>query len=190
MMRMPRHPNKAVGSTRGWGSGPAVNTLRRSSQLSYTPSPADAEADLSASSPDTNKRAEGRARIAGRNGGTLTPFQPGDRHMAGFNKSANLGETLRLARKHSPDAMRTLIRNLDHEDGRIATMSASLILERAWGKPREMKPEEQKVNIDLSKLSSAELALLMKLVESGRLQAEPETSDQSSPPVIDAEPSQ
>jgi hypothetical protein len=47
--------------------------------------------------------------------------------------------------------MMTLIRNLNHEDGRISTMSASLILERVFGKPREMKPEEQeKAHIDLT----------------------------------------
>jgi hypothetical protein len=109
--------------------------------------------------------------------------------MAGF-KPATHSETLHLARRHSPDAMRTLIRNLSHEDGRIAVVAANSLLERAWGKVREQKPEEQKqANIDLSTLSGSELALLVKLVDSGRLRcAEPETSDQP-PPVIDAEPS-
>jgi hypothetical protein len=122
-----------------------------------------------------------RARIKGRNGGTLVPFRPGEGGRTGYHKPINLAETLTLARKASPAAMRTLIRNLDHEDGRIATMSASLVLERAWGKPREMKPEEQqKASIDLTSLSDAELALLMKLVDSGRLRAMPEPVDASS----------
>lgn len=124
---------------------------------------------------NTEKRATPRARIAGRHGGTLTPFMPGDRHMTGYRKPSMYVETLRLARKHSPEAMMTLIRNLSHEDGRISTMSASLILERAFGKAREMKPEEtEKTSIDLTTLTSAELALLVKLVESGRLRATPD----------------
>jgi hypothetical protein len=134
---------------------------------------------------DTDQRVAGRARIKGRNGGTLTPFRPGDRHMTGYHKPANLAETLQLARKHSPDAMRTLIRNLDHEDGRIATMSASLILERAWGKPREMKPEDQQpaAQIDLTQLSGVELAILVKLAESGRLRSVPTAEDETAPEI-------
>ena len=54
-------------------------------------------------------------------------------------------------------------------------MAANSILERAYGKVREQKPEEQQhAAIDLSALSNAELGLLMKLVESGRLRSAPE----------------
>jgi hypothetical protein len=95
-------------------------------------------------------------------------------------------ETLTLARKHSPDAMRTLIRHLDHQDGRISTMAASLILERAWGRPREAPPEaQQETQIDLSALSREELAILTKLALSGRLTSRPiESEDTES--VIEA----
>jgi hypothetical protein len=45
-------------------------------------------------------------------------------------------------------------------------------LERVSGKPRELRPEEvEKARIDLSMLTDAELALLVKLAESGRLRA-------------------
>jgi hypothetical protein len=134
--------------------------------------------NLLASGPDTEKRAEPRARVPGRNGGTLTPFMRGDRHMTGYRKPNTYVETLRLARKHSPDAMRTLIRNLNHEDGRISTMSASLILERAFGKAREMRLEEQQpAHIDLTQLSGEELAILVKLAQSGRLTSVPIESE-------------
>jgi hypothetical protein len=47
-------------------------------------------------------------------------------------------------------------------------VAANSILERGFGKPREQNPEElQQAQIDLSTLTSAELALLMKLVDSG-----------------------
>jgi hypothetical protein len=74
--------------------------------------------------------------------------------------------------------MRTLIDCLDSPDPRTAVVAANSILERAWGKPREAKPEEvEQAHIDLTALTNAELALLVKLVESGRLR-----------PVPDAEP--
>ena len=54
-------------------------------------------------------------------------------------------------------------------DGRIAVVAANSILERAFGKVREARPEDlPKAAIDLSSLSDAEPAILMKLVESSR----------------------
>ncbi len=142
---------------------------------------------MSADAHDTRKRVESRARTAGRNGGVLTPFRPGDRHMAGFNKPTSFRETLALARKHSPEAMMTLVNNLRHEDGRISTMSASLILERAWGKPREMKPEEhQQVHIDVTQLSAEELSILVRLAQSGRLKPVESDREQEPTPTIEA----
>jgi len=46
-----------------------------------------------------------RALLPGRNNGVLTPFAPGDKHMTGYRKPSTYVETLRLARKHSPEAM-------------------------------------------------------------------------------------
>jgi len=67
-------------------------------------------------------------------------------------------------------------------------MSASLILERAWGKAREMKPQEQeRAHIDLSALSKEELDVLMKLVLSGRLKAL-EAAPVEDAPTIEAKP--
>jgi hypothetical protein len=63
-----------------------------------------------------------------------------------------------------------LIERLHDPNGRIAVVAANSILERAFGKVRAARPEDQpKAQIDLSGLSSAELALLVRLVESGRL---------------------
>jgi hypothetical protein len=93
--------------------------------------------------------------------------------MTGYRKPSTYVETLRLALKHSPEAMMTLIRNLNHED-RIATMSASLILERAFGKPRDVQLEETEkpqIDLDLSGFTEAELALLAKLLRRAMLPA-------------------
>ena len=97
-----------------------------------------------------------------------------------------------LARQHSLDAVRTLIERLSDPDGRIAVVAANAILERAWGKTKEMRPEEgQQAQIDLSSLSGAELALLMRLVDSGRLRSAEPTDQVGEPsPVIDAEPAE
>ena len=66
------------------------------------------------------------------------------------------------------EAVQALIERLHDPDARIVV--ANSLLERAWGKVREQKPEDvQQAQIDLSTLSEAELAIMVKLVESGRL---------------------
>jgi hypothetical protein len=134
---------------------------------------------MSASIPDPEKPVASRAREGwrpGRNGGLLRPpFEPGSSPMTGYRKPLNYVETLHLARKSSPDAMRTLIKCLNDSDSRTAVVAANSILERAWGKVREQKPEEQhQASIDLSALTDSELALLLKLADSGRLRPAPD----------------
>jgi hypothetical protein len=122
--------------------------------------------------------------IPGKNGGWLKPLRPGEGQKTGYRKPLNYVETLHLARKSSPDAMRTLIKCLNDPDSRTAVVAANAILERAWGKVREQKPEEhQQASIDLSKLTGAELALLVKLADSGRLVAAEE--EPTEPPTIE-----
>jgi hypothetical protein len=136
--------------------------------------------NIVADRPDIEKDATSRACeregwIPGKNGGWLKPLRPGEGQKTGYRKPSNYVETLHLARKSSPDAMRTLIKCLDDADSRTAVVAANSILERAWGKPREQKPEEQhQASIDLSALTDGELALLVKLAESGRLRAAPD----------------
>lgn len=88
----------------------------------------------------------------------------------GEARRISIAETLFLARKASPQAMMTLIQNLQHPDARVSTMSAQLILDRAWGKPREQQDhKESGGTIDLSQLSADEVRILMRLAQSGRL---------------------
>jgi hypothetical protein len=129
---------------------------------------------------DTGKSVTGRARVAGRNGGVLTPFAKGQGQAPGFNKPTYLKESLQLARRASPAAVRTLIKHLDHEDGRIAVV-AERLLECAWGRPREAPAEvQEEVRIDLSALSREELAILTKLALSGRLTSKPVESEDAT----------
>jgi hypothetical protein len=102
--------------------------------------------------------------------GMLRPFPKGAPGRIG--KPSRYTETLQIAREASPEAMRVLVERLRDSDGRVAVVAAERLLERAWGKVREMKPEEQqKARIDLSRLTNAELGVLLRLVESGRLVA-------------------
>src|SRR5262249_26475625 len=106
--------------------------------------------------------------------GALKNFQPGNAGRPP-NVSTKYSETLQIARRASPEAVQTLIQRMSDNDGRIAVVAANSILERAWGKPKEMRPEQdQKATIDLSTLSAGELKILLALVQSGRLRAAPE----------------
>jgi hypothetical protein len=138
--------------------------------------------------PDIEKSERLRAREAddwrqGRNGGWLRPLKRGEGQKTGYRKPNNLIETLRLARQASPDAVRTLIKRLDEPDGRVAVVAASHLLERAWGRPREQQAEQsEEHSIDLRGLSAEELAVMTKLVLSGRLRA---TAGDPAPPGPD-----
>jgi hypothetical protein len=140
----------------------------------------DREMNMSSSFNDIEQDERSRARerdgwIRGKNGGWLKPIAKGDRLQAGYRKPHALTETLQAARKASPAAIATLVRHLDHPDGRVAVTAANLLLERAWGRPREQPAEEQQSAqaLDLSGLTDSELAVLLRLVQSGRLRPAP-----------------
>jgi hypothetical protein len=148
---------------------------------------------MSASVPDGEKPVGSRARDGwrpGRNGGLLRPpFEPGSSPMTGYRKPHRLTETLRAAREASPAALATLVKHLDDPDGRVSVTAADLVLERAWGRPKEQRDEDNtQASIDLSQLSGEELALLVKLCESGRLRAiTADAPDQETgAPIIEA----
>jgi hypothetical protein len=149
--------------------------------------------NMSDSGPDATQRAPDRApeippgyRRPSHGKGLLRNFPPGNAGRPPHT-STRYSETIALARASSPEAMRCLIERLRDPDGRIAVMSASLILERAFGKPREMKPEErEQMSIDLSALSAPELKILMDLAVSGRLRSVPSEASGDVVPIIEA----
>jgi hypothetical protein len=150
---------------------------------------------MSDSGPDATQRAPDHApeippgyRRPSHGKGLLRNFPPGNAGRPP-NTSTRYSETIALARASSPEAIRVLIERMKDSDGRVAVVAANSLLERAWGKVREQKPEEQQqVHIDLTTLTTAELAILFKLTESGRLRSVPSDGQDEAAPVIEAEP--
>lgn len=154
---------------------------------------------MSAPPHDTTRPARDRARVPpvepGQDGwvrpkhghGLLRPWQPGNK--LGGSKGTRYFETVRYARENSMAALRALVERLTDPDGRIVVVAANSILERAWGRAREQKPEEhQQATIDLTTLTAAELQILVNLAQSGRLRAVPSDDAGEVPPAIDAKP--
>jgi hypothetical protein len=152
---------------------------------------------LAASGPDAIQHAEPRAReqlVEGKDGfrkpshghGLLRNWQPGNQY--GGKRSSRYYETVQYAREHSMEALRALVERLYDPDGRIVVVAANSILERAFGRPKEQKPEEQEqVQLDLSSLTREELGVLFRLAQSGRLRSVPTGAASEGPqPEIDA----
>jgi hypothetical protein len=120
--------------------------------------------------------------------GMLRPWQQGNK--LGGNKGTRYYETVRYARENSMKALRALVERLDDADGRIVVVAANSILERAWGKAKEHKPEEQEQVLDLSQLTREELDVLFRLAQSGRLRSVPTGAPEEAPTEIEtkAEP--
>jgi hypothetical protein len=121
----------------------------------------------------------------------LRPFRKGSAGNPGGVPS-RYHEAMRIARENSAEAMLTLVAHLKDPDGRVAVTVANLLLERAFGRAREFKEDQQReAHVDLTSLTASELAILVKLADSGRLGGVPTDvpQDQAAAPVIEMEPS-
>jgi hypothetical protein len=128
----------------------------------------------------------GKFRKPSHDRGLLKPFQIGNK--LGGRRGTVYTETQRLAREHSVDAVMTLVERLSDRDGRVAIAAAVAILERAWGKVGEARPEDEQppTQIDVSVLTDAELQLLVRLVESDRWRPAPTNELFDAPRIIEA----
>jgi hypothetical protein len=64
----------------------------------------------------------------------------------------------------------TLAEALSSRDERVRVVAAQALLDRAWGKPKEAKDDDQQqVSVDLSRATAAELQVLLALVQRGAL---------------------
>ncbi len=73
-------------------------------------------------------------------------------------------ECLRLAREASPRAMERLKELMESDDERVAAVACNAILDRAFGKPKEIPSENgSRPRPDLSPLSDTELAQFRRL---------------------------
>jgi hypothetical protein len=120
--------------------------------------------------------------------GLLKPWRKGETVRVS-NVASRYVETQRLCREHLLEAVQALIGRLRDPDGRIVVVAANSLLERAWGRVREQKPEEERqMQLDLSALSAAEPDLLVRLVTSDRFKSVPsDTPGDGAPPVIEGE---
>lgn len=105
--------------------------------------------------------------------GLLKPVQKGQ-VLNPTGKSGVYLQCQQLAREHSVEAVQRLVELMrSKDDDRVAFMAVSALLDRAWGKPKEMKPEETNTQtaVDLSKLSDEHKRLLLEMFRSGVLKA-------------------
>lgn len=69
----------------------------------------------------------------------LKPFQPGNRANPG-GMGRDYREVLAIAREASPKAMRNLVKLIDHKNPRVSAFASDKVLERAWGRIKEVDP--------------------------------------------------
>ncbi len=107
-------------------------------------------------------------RVPGHGHGKLRPFRPGQSgNPAGH--SGRYGEVVRLCREAGPAVAKRLIEiALDPgEERRVSVVAAQEVLNRAFGRPREM-PEAAAPPLDLTAVSEEKLRLIIKALEAAR----------------------
>lgn len=105
-------------------------------------------------------------------GGYLLPWQPGKSGNP-TGRSRRFHEVTMLAQEKSVQAIEKLSVLMDCGDERVEIMAANAILDRAFGKPKEVKQDDSaQQRPDLSKLSPESLAALRRaMVELASLSA-------------------
>lgn len=73
------------------------------------------------------------------------------------------GHVMALARERSPRAVAKLCELIESPDDRVALMAADKLLERAWGKPKEVQDDKASGPPDLGALNAADLAELRRI---------------------------
>lgn len=98
------------------------------------------------------------------------------------------GRVMALARERSPRAVAKLCELIESPDDRVALMAADKLLERAWGKSKEIQDDKDKPAMDLSKLRPADLQALRDIA--GRMRATPVPSQDGPVSPPEAPPSE
>jgi hypothetical protein len=98
------------------------------------------------------------------NGGWLKPFQPGQTGNPS-GRSKRFYEVQVAAREASPQALQKLVELMASDDERVAIIAANSVLDRAFGKPKEQKTDDnQQVRPNLSALAPDMLAQLRSIM--------------------------
>src|SRR5689334_18940111 len=95
------------------------------------------------------------------------PWRPGEPGNPS-GKRGTYGEALRICRDHTPDASRKLVELMSSPDERVGFMAAKEIWDRAWGKPKEARPDEEEARpvVDTSRLSEEQKQALLAVFRS------------------------
>jgi hypothetical protein len=98
--------------------------------------------------------------------GSLRPFQPGQSGNPS-GKGGLFHEAQRICREASPAAARRMVELMNSTDERVALMAAEKVLERGWGKVKEVidTPEDA---VDMEKRRRAREWVLARLAELAR----------------------
>jgi hypothetical protein len=88
-------------------------------------------------------------------------------------------DCLRICREASSKAAETLIALLEDEDSRVRLMAADKILERAWGKPREMTDEPNEAEAETKRAEI--LAQVFRMLEERAAERAGNTSSSPNP---------
>lgn len=92
----------------------------------------------------------------------LIPWKPGQSGNPG-GRPALYSEVLAMAREFAPKAISRLIELIQSPDDRVALMAADKLLERAYGKPKEIQDDKSSAPPDLGALDAADLAELRRI---------------------------
>lgn len=116
----------------------------------------------------SNAQTRGVLRKPSHGHGMLRNFEKGVSGNPSGSKGHEWSQVLGYCRSKSLEASEKLGELMHDKDPRVALMACKEIIERAWGKPREMKDEPgDKRMFDPSAYSTEELKLLLALLRRG-----------------------
>lgn len=121
-------------------------------------------------------------RVPAHGHGRLRPIQPGQVLNPG-GLGGKYNEIIRMCRKVSPEVMARLIRiALDpNEESRYVIVASQEILNRGFGRAREVLPDAGAPELNLESVSEEKLGLIIKTLEAARAakRAEAEAADRA-----------
>jgi hypothetical protein len=110
-------------------------------------------------------------------------FKPGQSGNPGGRPKA-ADDVQAIAREHTPEAIRTLVRVLSSKNERAAVAAATALLDRAWGKPLQPLRDESGNTPVVQHLLAAQI-ISRELVLELASQPAPATAQPTQPKVVD-----
>lgn len=125
--------------------------------------------------------------IPGKNGGWLTPIKKGQ----ALNPGGRSGKLREIQRACAALAMETVeflvgVMRDEREDTRNRIVAALEINNRGLGKPKELPDDKPRTTLDTSKLSTAEVKMLLDIIARAAVQVQ-DAEEPAEPPVVDGQ---